>query len=149
MKGSAVSLFAKKSPPIVGLDISSTAIKLLELSRVGSKFKVESYAVEPLAPNSVVEKNISDGEAVGQAIKRAVQRSGTRAKHAAVAVSGSSSIIKIITLPANISPEDMESQIQVEADQHIPFPLEEVSLDFETIGPSETSPDTVDVLLAA
>jgi type IV pilus assembly protein PilM len=144
-----VSLFAKKSPPIVGLDISSTAIKLLELSRVGSKFKVESYAVEPLAPNSVVEKNISDGEAVGQAIKRAVKRSGTRAKHAAVAVSGSSSIIKIITLPANISPEDMESQIQVEADQHIPFPLEEVSLDFETIGPSETSPDTVDVLLAA
>jgi len=144
-----VHLFKKKSPPVVGLDISSTAVKLLELSRNGPRYKVESYAVEPLNPNSVIEKNISDAEAVGDAVRRAVKRSGTRAKFAAVAVSGSSSIIKILNLPGNLNDDEMESQVQVEADQHIPYPLEEVSMDFEIMGPSESNPDNVDVLLAA
>lgn len=142
-------MFSRKTGPIIGLDISSTAIKLLELGKSGSRYKVESYAVEPLAPNSVVEKNIADPEAVGDAIRRAVKRSGTRAKQAAVAVSGSSVITKTITMPADMKEDDLESQIQVEADQYIPFPLEEVSLDFEIQGETEENPETVDVLLAA
>lgn len=142
-------LFKKKSPPIVGLDISSTAVKLLELSVTGTRYRVESYAVEPLAPNSVVEKNISDAEAVGDVIRRAVKRSGTRARHAAVAVAGSSSIIKMITLPKSLSSDEMESQIKVEADQHIPFPMEEVSIDFEVVGPTANNNETLDVMLAA
>lgn len=139
----------RNAPTILGLDISSTAVKLLELSRTGTRYRVESYAVEPLPPNSVVEKSIADVDAVGDAIRRAVKRSGTRAKHAAVAVSGSAVITKVISMPASLKPDEMESQIELEADQYIPYPLEEVNLDFEVLGPSQKNPEMVDVLLAA
>jgi type IV pilus assembly protein PilM len=97
----------------------------------------------------VIEKNISDVEGVGEAIRRAVKRSGTRSKFAAAAVAGSAVITKVISMPASLSDDEMESQIQLEADQYIPYPLEEVNLDFEVIGPSEDDPERVDVLLAA
>ncbi len=143
-------LFLKgKKPALLGLDISTTAVKLLELSRSGGRYRVESYAVEPLPPNSVVEKNISDVEAVGEAIRRAVKRSGTRLKHAAAAVAGSAVITKVISMQAALSDLDMESQIELEADQYIPYPLDEVNLDFEVLGPSEGDPERVEVLLAA
>ncbi|KPK40563.1 MAG: pilus assembly protein PilM [Gammaproteobacteria bacterium SG8_47] len=142
-------LFKTKSPPVVGLDISSTAVKLLELSKSGERLRVEAYAVEPLPPNSVIEKNIADAEAVGQAIRRAVKRAGTRSKFAAAAVAGSAVITKVISMPAALSEDDMAGSIQVEADQYIPYPLEEVSLDFEVLGPSDNDPERVDVLLAA
>lgn len=145
----ANKLFAKKNPPMMGLDISSTTVKLLELSRHGNGYRVEAYSAEPLAPNAVVEKNITDVEAVGEAISRVVKRSGSRAKLAAVAVAGSSVITKVITMPASLSEDEMESQIQLEADQYIPYALDEVNLDFEILGPSADNPDTVDVLLAA
>lgn len=144
-----LKLFGGNKPAILGLDISTTAVKLLELSKSGNRYRVESYAVEPLPPNSVIEKNISDVDAVGEAIKRAVKRSGTKLKDAAAAVAGSSVITKVISMPAALSDDDMEGQIQLEADQYIPYPLEEVSLDFEVIGPTEHDPDRVDVLLAA
>jgi type IV pilus assembly protein PilM len=142
-------LFNRSKPPLIGLDISSTAVKLLELSRSGSRYRVESYAVEPLPPNSVVEKNITDVDAVGEAVRRAVKRSGTRTRHAAVAIAGSSVITKILAMPATMSDDEIESQIELEADQYVPYPLEEVNLDFEVIGPSEKNPETVDVMLAA
>lgn len=140
---------ARRNPPLLGLDISTTAVKLLELSKSGDRYRVESYAVEPLPANSVVEKNITDVQAVGDAIKRAVKRSGSRVKHAAAAVAGSAVITKIISMEAKLSPDEMESQIQLEADQYIPYPLDEVNLDFEVIGPSPDDPERVDVLLAA
>ncbi|MCW8902067.1 MAG: pilus assembly protein PilM [Gammaproteobacteria bacterium] len=142
-------LFKQKQPVVLGLDISSTAIKLLELGQSGDRMRVESYAVEPLPANSVIEKNIADVEAVGEAIKRAVKRSASRTKLAAVAVAGSSVITKIIAMPASLTEDDMEQQIDLEADQYIPYPLEEVNLDFEVIGPSENDPERIDVLLAA
>ena len=141
--------FKKKSNPVLGIDISATAIKLLELSQGGNRYRVESYAVEPLPANSVVEKTITDIDAVGEAIARAVKKSGSRTRHAAAAVAGSSVITKVITMASDLSEDDLENQIQVEADQYIPFPLEEVAMDFEVIGPSEDNPDQVDVLLAA
>lgn len=142
-------LFKHKQPVVLGLDISSTAIKLLELGQNGDRLRVESYAVEPLPANSVIEKNIADVEAVGDAIKRAVKRSASRTKLAAVAVAGSAVITKIIAMPASLSEDEMEQQIELEADQYIPYPLEEVNLDFEIIGPSENDPERIDVLLAA
>ncbi len=142
-------LFNKSAPPLIGLDISSTSVKLLELGQSGNRYRVESYAVVPLPENAVEEKNIADVEAVGGAIKRAVSRAGTRTKQAAVAVAGSAVITKIISMPANVSDDDMADQIQLEADQYIPYPMEEVNLDFEVLGPSEKSEDMVDVLLAA
>ena len=144
-----VSLFRRANAPLLGIDISSTSVKLLELSRTGGRYRVESYAVEPLPPNSVVEKNITDAELVGEAIRRALAKSGSKTKTAACAVAGSAVITKIITMPAELSEEDMESQIQIEADQYIPYPLEEISLDFQVLQPSEHEPDKVDVMLAA
>ncbi len=139
----------KKSKPLLGIDITATAIKLLELSKSGGKYRIESYSVEPLPANSVVEKNIADADAVGEAIGRAVKKSGSRIKGGAAAVAGSAVITKVITMPADISEDDMESQIQLEADQYIPFPLEEVNMDFEIMGPAEGSEGQVNVLLAA
>ncbi len=144
-----MGLFSKKKPQQLGIDISSTAVKLLELSRHGNRYRVESYAVQPLPPNSVVEKNIADIEAVGESIRQASKRSGTKCKHAAVAVAGSSVITKIIQMNSALNDEEMEQQLEFEADQYIPYPLEEVNLDFEVLGPSEKNPETVDVLLAA
>ena len=141
--------FKKKSTPLLGIDISASAIKLLELSESGGKYRIESYAVEPLPANSVVEKNIADADAVGEAIGRAVKKSGSRTKYGAAAVSGSAVITKVITMSAGLSDEDMESQIQLEADQYILFQLEEVSMDFEILGPTEGNEEQVDVLLAA
>jgi type IV pilus assembly protein PilM len=110
---------------------------------------VQSLAVEPLPENAVVDKNIQDVEAVGQTIQKAVTRSGTKTKNAAVAVSGSAVITKIIKMPKDLTDNELEAQIEMEADQYIPYPLEEINLDFEVIGESENNPDTVDVLLAA
>ena len=134
---------------MVGLDISSTSVKLLELSRTADGYRVESHAVEPMPADAVTEKNIQDVEAVGECIRRAVKKSGTKAKAAAVAVAGSHVITKVITMPASLNEADMEAQIQLEADQYIPYPLEEINLDFEVLGPTAHAPDTVDVLLAA
>jgi type IV pilus assembly protein PilM len=97
----------------------------------------------------VVDKNIQDVEAVGQTIQKAVTRSGTKTKNAAVAVSGSAVITKIINMPKDLTDNELETQIEMEADQYIPYPLEEINLDFEVIGESENNPETVDVLLAA
>ncbi len=144
-----MTLLGRNKTSILGIDISSTAVKLLELSRSGSRYRVESYAVEPLPPNSVVEKNITDVEAVGDAVARAVKKSGSKSKLGAAAVSGNAAITKVITMPSGLSEDDMETQIQLEADQYIPYPLEEISYDFEVLGPSETNPESVDVLLAA
>lgn len=144
-----MGFFGRKSAPIIGLDISSTAVKLLELTRTGDRYRVESYSVEPLPPNAVVEKNISDVEAVGDAVRRAVKRSTTKTKNVAVAVAGSAVITKVITMDMDLSDDDMASQIELEADQYIPYSLDEVNMDFEIIGPSEQDPDKVEVLLAA
>lgn len=142
-------LLGKKSSTVLGVDVSSSSVKLLELSRQGSRFKVESHAVEPLPANAVVEKNITDAEAVGEAIKRVVSKARTGVKFAAVAVSGSAVITKVIQMNGGLNEFEMEDQIALEADQYIPYPLDEVAIDFEVQGASEANPDQVDVLLAA
>ena len=144
-----MGLFTPKAPVLIGVDISSTAVKLLQLGQAGGRYRVEHYAVEPLPPNAVVEKNIVEVEAVGDAIRRALSRSGAKTRFAAAAVAGSAVITKIVPMPADLSEEDMEAQIQIEANQYIPYPIEEVSLDFEVIGPVKDNPDMVNVLLAA
>ena len=144
-----LGFLSKKSNLMIGLDISSTSVKLLELSKSNDRYRVESYAVEPLPPNAVVEKNISDVEGVGEAIKRVTNRSKCSAKQAAVAVAGSAVITKTIEMDAELTDEEMENQITVEADQYIPYPLDEVAIDFEVQGLSERNPEQVEVLLAA
>jgi len=119
------------------------------LSRSGDGYKVEAYRVLPLPPNTVIEKNIADIDALAEAIQTIVKRSGTKLKDTVVAVSDSSVIIKEIELPAGLTDLQMEMQIESEADQYIPYPMEEVAFDFDVIGPVENNPDLVRVLLAA
>jgi type IV pilus assembly protein PilM len=138
-----------KNQAILGIDISSTAVKLLELSQSGDRYRVESYGVEPLPANAVVEKNIADVEGVGDAVARLVQRAKPGTKQAAVAVAGSAVITKTIEMDASLSDDEMERQLQADADQYIPFPLDEVRMDFEVLGPVEDNPERAEVLIAA
>jgi len=139
----------RKKPSLLGIDISSTSVKVVELSQTDSGYRVESLAVEPLPANAVTEKNIQDVEAVGESLAKALKKSGSKCKLTALAVPGSSVITKIITMPASLSDAELETQIELEADQYIPYPLEEINLDFQVLGPTQANPDTVDVLLAA
>ena len=142
-------LFGKKIQPLLGLDITTSSVKLIELSKSGKRYRVESYSAEPTPPSSVNEKAIVDAKAVGEAIRRAVKRAGAKATDVAVAISGDAAITKIIQMPASLSARDLEGQVEIQADQYIPFPMEEVSFDFEVIGPNEKDPELMDVLLVA
>ncbi|MFN3581846.1 MAG: pilus assembly protein PilM [Pseudomonas sp.] len=144
-----LGLIKKKANTLLGIDISSTTVKLLELSRSGNRYKVEAYAVEPLPSSAVVEKNIVELEGVGQALEKVLARSRTSLKQAAVAVAGSAVITKTIEMDADLDPDEMEEQIKLEADQYIPYPLDEVAIDFEVQGPSPRNPERAEVLLAA
>jgi type IV pilus assembly protein PilM len=134
---------------LIGLDITTSSVKLIELVESGRGFRVESFAAEPTPPNAINDKAIVDAEAVGEAIRRAVKRSGSKSKDVAVAISGDAAITKVIQMPKNLSEADLEGQVELQADQYIPFPMEEVSFDYEIIGESERDPDMVDVLLVA
>ncbi len=149
MEVAMLQLLNRAPTALIGLDISSTSVKLLELGQSGGRYRVESYAVVPLPQNTVEEKSIADVDAVGTAIKRAVSKAGTRTRNAAVAVAGSAVITKIISMPGTLSDDELSDQLQLEADQYIPYPMEEVNLDFEVLGPSEKQEGMVDVLLAA
>lgn len=141
--------FGKKSNTLLGIDISSSAVKIVEFSGSGKKMKLENYVIRPLPGNAVVEKNISDVDAVGECIGQSISMLKPGNKDAAVAVAGSAVITKTIEMNAALSDSEMENQIVVEADQYIPYPLDEVSIDFERQQMSERSPDMVEVLLAA
>lgn len=139
----------RKSIPVLGLDVSSTTVKLLELSHSGGRYRVESYAVNSLPADAVIEKNINDVEGVANAVRSVVAQSRTKLKTIAAAVAGSSVITKVIDMPEDLNEDEMETQLTLEADQYIPYPLEEVAIDFEVQGPSEDSAGQVEVLLAA
>tara|TARA_R110001599_G_scaffold353459_1_gene592430 strand:- start:130935 stop:131987 length:1053 start_codon:yes stop_codon:yes gene_type:complete len=139
----------KKAAPVLGLDISSTTVKLLELSYTGDRYRVESYAVSSLPQDAVIEKNVNDVDGVANAIRSVVAQSRTKLKTVAAAVAGSSVITKMIDMPQGLSEDEMETQLTLEADQYIPYPLEEVAIDFEVQGPSPERNNMVEVLLAA
>lgn len=144
-----LGLFSKKANTLLGIDISSTSVKLLELSRSGSRYKVEAYAVEPLPANAVVEKNIAELEGVGQALSRVLAKAKTSVRSVSVAVAGSAVITKTVEMEAGLSDDELENQLKLEADQYIPYPLEEVAIDFEVQGVSPRNSERVEVLLAA
>jgi type IV pilus assembly protein PilM len=144
------SLFGKKkSIPVLGLDISSSSVKLIEISKNGGHYKVESYAVASLPTNAVVEKNVTELDGVAEVVRKVVDLSKTKLKTAAIAVAGSAVITKIINMPADLNEDNMENQITLEADQYIPYPLDEVAIDFEVQGEVEGNSEQVEVLLAA
>ncbi len=143
------NLFKSKSKALLGVDISSTSVKILELSHNNGRYQVEAYASETLPPNSIIEQSINNDEAVGEAIRKALTRSRASAKGAAIAVAGSAVITKTVQMNGSLKDDEMDFQIRAEADQYIPYPLEEVALDWEVQGPSDSGNDMVNVLLAA
>lgn len=142
-------LFKPRTQSVLGIDIGSRAVKLVELSRRDGVYEVCSYGAEPLPPHAVVDKRIEDEDAVGEAVERAVTRCGAQTRDAVAAVPGSAVIAKVLTVPSAPNDADMVGQIQLEAANRIPFPIEELHFDFEVLGVSGKAPDRVDVLLVA
>jgi type IV pilus assembly protein PilM len=145
-----LDIFSPKAPPLFGLDISSSSVKMLEIVEAGKgAYRVERYVIEPLPRDATVDGNISNLESVVEAVKRGYKRLGTRAKHVAMAVPTGAVITKKIIVPASLRESELEVQVESEANQYIPFALEEVNLDFQVVGPSPTSPDEQEVMIAA
>ncbi|MBV9361595.1 MAG: pilus assembly protein PilM [Betaproteobacteria bacterium] len=143
-------LFKPKAPPLFGLDISSSSVKMLEIVDAGKgAYRVERYVIEALPRDAVADGNIGNLEAVTEAVKRAHKRLGTRTKYVAMAVPSGAVITKKIIVAAGLREEELEAQVEGEANQYIPFALEEVNLDFQVLGPSPTSPEEQEVLIAA
>lgn len=142
--------FARKLPALLGLDISTSGVKLVELGQLSTgELLIERMASEPFEKGWVVDGQVEKFEEVSDAIKRVLVRSGTKTKRVAMAMPASAVITKRILLPDGLREDELEQQVQAEAHQYIPFPLDEVALDFCVIGPSISSPGDLDVLLAA
>ncbi|HCN33944.1 MULTISPECIES: pilus assembly protein PilM [Acinetobacter] len=142
-------LYRKPSKGLIGVDISSTSVKVLELSVKNNRYWVESYALVPLPEGSVVEKNILNPEAVGDALERAVNLANVQSTDVALAVPTSMVITKIIEMDVDMNDDEREIQIRDDAEQYIPFPLDEASLDFEVLPDRLANPNRVNVLLVA
>jgi type IV pilus assembly protein PilM len=143
-------LFTPKAPPLFGLDISSSSVKMVEIVEAGKdSYRVERYAIEPLPRDAVVDGSINNLEAVTESVKRAYKRLGSRSKHVAMAVPSGAVISKKIIVQAGLREAELEIQVETEANQYIPFALEEVNLDFQVIGPAPSGPEEQEVLIAA
>ena len=139
-----------KSPPLIGVDISTSSIKMVELSDAGKGlYRIERYTIEPLAKDSVSDGNIANLEAVSEAIKRAWRQMGTRSKNVSLALPAAAVITKKIIVAAGLTELELEMQVESEANQYIPFALDEVNLDFQVLGPVPNNPEEVEVLIAA
>ncbi|EZQ12343.1 MULTISPECIES: pilus assembly protein PilM [unclassified Acinetobacter] len=142
-------LYRKPNKGLVGVDVSSTSVKLLELSVKNGRYWVESYGLSPLVDGSVVEKNILNQDNVADALERAINIANPQSTNAAFAVPTSMVIHKVIEMDADMSDDEREVQIRMDAEQYIPFPLDEVSLDFEVLPERLNNPNRVNVLLVA
>ena len=144
------SFFKESTPPLIGIDISSTSIKMVELGADGrGGYKLEGYSISPLSKDAMTDGNVGDLEKVADAIKNAWKLLGSREKRVALALPSSAVISKKVIMAGNLREEDMEMQVEAEANQYIPFSLDEVNIDFQIIGPAPNSPDEVEVLIAA
>jgi len=145
-----LSIFNPKARPLIGLDISSSSIKMVELSDAGKGvFCIERYVIEPLPRDAVVDGNIANIDLVSESLGRAWKRLGSSTKNVALALPTAAVITKKIIVSAGLREQELELQVESEANQYIPFALEEVNLDFQVIGPAPSGPDEVELLIAA
>ena len=138
-----------KDPPLVGIDLTSTVVKVLDLNETDGQIQLENYAVVPFATHAVLEKEIKDAASVSATIKQALEYAKVKNKAAVIAVPSSSVITATLQMPADLSEEDLEGQVEVEAHKFVPYPLNEVSLDFEILGSSKHQIGLLDVLVVA
>ena len=144
------ALLNPKARPLLGLDISSSAVKMVELTANGKDgYRVERYTIEVLPRDAVSDGNITNLEGVVDCVKRAWKRLGTSTRNVAMALPSSAVITKKIIVPAGLRDDELEAQVESEANQYIPFSIDEVNLDFQVIGPAPSVPGEVEVLIAA
>ena len=143
------SLFSKQPPIMVGIDIGSHSVKAVLLSQHSGYYKVEAFAIEPMQKGAMSDREVQDIEAVGNVLAKIRKKIPRSVKLAATAISGSTVISKVIFMDVSLTDAELESQIEVEADTLIPYPLNEVSLDFEKLDVNEADPSKVNVLLSA
>ena len=142
--------FKESTPPLIGVDISTSAVKMVELSSSGKgSYRLEGYATAAIPRDAILDGNIVALDQVSDAVKLAWKLLGSREKRAALALPSAAVITKKVMFSNELREEDMEVQVEAEANQYIPFPLEEVNIDFQVIGQSPASPDEVEVLIAA
>jgi type IV pilus assembly protein PilM len=140
----------RKSPSLIGVDIASTSLKLVELTETGKgTYRLERYAIEPLPRETVTDGNISNLDHVSDALKRAWKRLGSRNRLVAMALPAAMVITKKIIVPAGQTEEELELAVEVEANEYIPFALDEVNLDFQVLGPAPNNAEEVEILIAA
>ncbi|WP_133405535.1 pilus assembly protein PilM [Parashewanella tropica] len=143
------NLWKRLTPQMVGIDIGAHEIKAVLLSKTTDGYKINSYAAVPVKKGAVSDHHILDEAAVIDALELVKRRLPKTVKIAAASVSGSAVLTKVIFMDANLSEEEMEAQIEIEADSLIPYPLDEVSIDFETLQTNPTDASKVNVLLSA
>ncbi|HRD93378.1 pilus assembly protein PilM [Accumulibacter sp.] len=145
-----LSIFNPKARSLIGLDISSSSVKMVELgSDAKGAYRVERYAIEVLPRDVVSDGNIVNLEAAAESVRRAWKKLGTVTRQVAIALPASHVITKKIIVAAGQRDEELEVLVESEANQYIPFALEEVNLDFQVVGPAPSSPDEIEVLIAA
>jgi type IV pilus assembly protein PilM len=144
------SLFSRQPAPLIGLDVGTSALKMAELRQgKNSEWVLQKCATEPLDHGWIVDGTIENFDEVLAALRRLLKKTGTKTKNIAMALSPSAVITKKMIVPAGLSDQELESQVEAEANQYIPFALEEASLDFCVVGPAVNSPGDVEVLIAA
>ncbi len=142
--------FNESTPPLIGVDISTSAVKMVELSASGKgTYRLEGYSIASIPKDAIVDGNVSGLEQVSDAVKLAWKLLGSREKRTALALPSAAVITKKVLMSADLRESDMEAQVEAEANQYIPFPLEEVNIDFQIIGPAPNGADEVEVLIAA
>lgn len=142
-------LFGSRHAPLLGIDIGASGIRVIELAQSGKRVQVEHYASEALPHGALRDDSIIQFDQVTDALRRALKKSGSRCRNAALALPSGSVISKTLSMPANLSETELDVQIEVEASQSLPFALDEISLDYGVIGPSAMTPDTNEILLVA
>lgn len=142
-------LFGSRHAPLLGIDIAAGAIRVIELAQVGKSLRVEHYATEALPYGALREDSIAQFDQVADALRRALKKSGSRSRTAALALPSGSVISKTLLMPAGLSEAEIDRQVEVEASQSLPFALDEISLDYGVLGPSTSTPDSNEILLVA
>ncbi len=144
-----MEFFGIDRDPVVGIDIGSTSIKLMQVGRNGNAIVIENFAIQPLEPGWIVEKNIINREKVIEGLIAITKKSGITTRKVCAAVSSSMVITKVLKMSSDLSDKEIGNEIEIDSDKYIPYPLSEVNLDYCTMGPIEGSEGMINVLLAA
>lgn len=145
----AFPFFSPKKQPLIGIDITSSAVKLLEIHPYGNKLQVASYGTAPLENGAVADQRIKDYKSVARTIKRVIDRTQPSTTRTAIAVPTATVITRTLSLPLELSDDEMEALVMMEADQHIPYPLNEVVIDFQRQPPLNADDENQPILLVA